>query len=91
LIANNLAWSDSKRGGFNGESTFYCGESRYGNASGGTVKEIVALGAKSALNGAEVAQAFDVVITMLPNSPHVKEVVLGKNGVIEGLRRGRSA
>jgi 2-hydroxy-3-oxopropionate reductase len=27
--------------------------------------------------------------TMLPNSPHVKEVVLGKNGVIEGVRKGQ--
>jgi 2-hydroxy-3-oxopropionate reductase len=50
--------------------------------------EIAALGAKTASNGAEVAQACAVVITMLPNSPHVKEVVLGKNGVIEGAKAG---
>ena len=30
----------------------------------------------------------DIVITMLPNSPQVKTVVLGQNGVIEGARAG---
>jgi 2-hydroxy-3-oxopropionate reductase len=52
------------------------------------VREITALGAKSASDGAQVAQACDVVITMLPNSPHVKEVALGKNGVIDGAKAG---
>ena len=36
----------------------------------------------------DVAAQSDVIITMLPNSPHVKEAVLGKNGVIEGARKG---
>jgi 2-hydroxy-3-oxopropionate reductase len=52
------------------------------------VTEIAALGAKTAVNGAAVAQACNVIVTMLPNSPHVKEVVLGKNGVIEGAKAG---
>jgi len=34
------------------------------------------------------AESSDVIITMLPNSPHVKEAVLGKNGVLEGLQKG---
>ncbi|MHB0896540.1 MAG: 2-hydroxy-3-oxopropionate reductase [Spirochaetales bacterium] len=52
------------------------------------VAELVALGAESAENAAEVARRSDLVITMLPNSPHVKQVVLGKNGLIEGARPG---
>jgi len=52
------------------------------------VDEIVAAGAKSAANAKEVAKQVDVVITMLPNSPHVKQVVLGANGVIEGAKPG---
>jgi 2-hydroxy-3-oxopropionate reductase len=52
------------------------------------VTEIAALGGATAPNGAEVAEVCEVIITMLPNSPHVKEVVLGKNGVIEGARAG---
>lgn len=52
------------------------------------VAELVALGAESAENAREVAAHSDLVITMLPNSPHVKQVVLGPNGVIEAARPG---
>ncbi len=52
------------------------------------VAELMALGAESAENAAEVARRSDLVITMLPNSPHVRQVVLGKNGLIEGARPG---
>jgi 2-hydroxy-3-oxopropionate reductase len=53
------------------------------------VDEVVALGAASAATAKEVAQQTDVIITMLPNSPHVKTVVLGQNGVIEGISAGK--
>ena len=53
-----------------------------------TVDELVAAGAQSAANPKEVAAQVDVVVTMLPNSPHVKTVVLGENGVIEGAKAG---
>lgn len=52
------------------------------------VADVVAAGAKSALDAKEVAAQVDVLITMLPNSPQVKEVVLGSGGVIEGARPG---
>ena len=52
------------------------------------VDELVALGAKSAASPKEVAAQSDVVITMLPDSPQVEEVVFGKNGLLEGLRAG---
>ena len=44
------------------------------------VDEVVAAGAKSASNK-EIGETCDVVMTMLPNSPHVKSVMLGENGV----------
>ena len=50
------------------------------------VAELVALGAKSAATPGAVAAQTDIIITMLPNSPQVKEVVLGSQGVIEGIR-----
>jgi len=53
-----------------------------------TVDELVALGATAATTAKEVAQQVDLVITMLPNSPEVKQVVLGLGGVIEGARPG---
>jgi 2-hydroxy-3-oxopropionate reductase len=36
----------------------------------------------------EVAESSDVVITMLPDSPQVEEVVTGEGGVLEGLKEG---
>jgi len=52
------------------------------------VAEVVAAGAKAVATPKEVAQQTDIIVTMLPNSPHVKEVVLGENGVIEGAKKG---
>ncbi|MDO5349084.1 MAG: 2-hydroxy-3-oxopropionate reductase [Lachnospiraceae bacterium] len=52
------------------------------------VAELVAMGAKEAANGAEVAKECDVIITMLPNSPHVRSVALGENGIVDGAHEG---
>src|SRR4051794_36107749 len=54
----------------------------------GPIKELVDAGAKAASSPADVAKQTDIIVTMLPNSPHVKEAVLGKGGVIEGARSG---
>lgn len=52
------------------------------------VAELVEMGAKQAANGAEVAKECDVIITMLPNSPHVRAVALGENGIVDGAHEG---
>ncbi|MFX0567730.1 2-hydroxy-3-oxopropionate reductase [Kosakonia cowanii] len=52
------------------------------------VGELVAAGAETASNAKAIAEQCDVIITMLPNSPHVKEVALGEGGIIEGARAG---
>ncbi len=52
------------------------------------VDDLVAAGAQTALNPKEVAKQVEYIVTMLPNSPHVKQVVLGENGVIEGAKAG---
>jgi 2-hydroxy-3-oxopropionate reductase len=52
------------------------------------IKELVAAGAKAAASSRDVAKQSDIVITMLPNSPHVKEAVLGSGGVLEGAKSG---
>jgi 2-hydroxy-3-oxopropionate reductase len=48
--------------------------------------DLAALGAETAVSGKDTAARSDVVITMLPNSPHVKDAILGLGGVIEGIR-----
>lgn len=58
------------------------------NRSRGSVDELSAEGATPAFSPAEVAQQVDVVFTNLPDSPDVEEVVLGKNGIIEGAQKG---
>jgi len=48
------------------------------------VNEVVSAGAKSAGSTKDVAAECKLIITMLPNGPEVKTVVLGANGVLEG-------
>jgi len=50
--------------------------------------DLVSLGAEGATSNKEVASKSDIIITMLPNSPHVKDAILGAGGVIEGLKSG---
>jgi 2-hydroxy-3-oxopropionate reductase len=45
-------------------------------------------GAAVAATPREVAENSDVVITMLPDSPQVREVVAGEDGVLEGISEG---
>lgn len=51
-------------------------------------EELSALGAEVCGSNKEIAEKADVVITMLPNSPHVKEVALGEGGLVEGAHAG---
>ena len=51
------------------------------------VDEVVAAGAKAASNEA-IGKECDVVLTMLPNSPQVKDVMLGDGGVASHMKKG---
>ena len=57
------------------------------NRSQAPVQELEAAGAKGATQQ-EIGVQCDVVITMLPNSPQVKEVMLGANGVASHMKPG---
>lgn len=52
------------------------------------IDSLVADGAVAADSPKAVADSCMHIITMLPNSPHVKTVVLGENGVLEGAKNG---
>ena len=52
------------------------------------IQEVINSGAKLAPSPRSVAMASDIVITMLPNSPQVEEVVAGPQGLLEGARKG---
>ena len=50
--------------------------------------ELVEAGAQSYPTNSGIAENSDVVITMLPDSPDVQEVVFGAEGVLQGIRSG---
>jgi 3-hydroxyisobutyrate dehydrogenase len=52
------------------------------------VQEVINAGAKLAPSSRAVAMASEMVITMVPNSMQVEEVVVGPNGILEGARKG---
>lgn len=52
------------------------------------VKEVASAGCTGCSSIKEVAQACDIIVTMLPNSPHVRQVVLGEGGIIEYAASG---
>ena len=52
------------------------------------VEDVVKAGALGASSSKEAAGKAEVIITMLPDSPDVKEVILGKDGVLEGIKPG---
>lgn len=52
------------------------------------VQEVLQAGAKQAPSPRAVAMVSDIVITILPNSPEVEEIVLGEQGVLAGARKG---
>ena len=51
----------------------------------GVPDELTGKGGKACDTAKEVAAAADVIITMVPDTPHVEDVLFGKNGVAEGL------
>ena len=57
------------------------------NRSRGAVDICVSYGA-TASTPKEIGETCDVVITMLPNSPEVKEVMLGEGGVASWMKPG---
>jgi 2-hydroxy-3-oxopropionate reductase len=52
------------------------------------IDELQKSGAEPGASSKDVAARCKVIITMLPNTPIVKAVILGKDGVIEGAQNG---
>ncbi|MBT2733761.1 2-hydroxy-3-oxopropionate reductase [Bacillus sp. ISL-7] len=52
------------------------------------VHQVVEAGAVAAHSAKEVAENSDVIITMLPASKHVEQVVLSENGILAGAKAG---
>lgn len=53
-----------------------------------SMEPLVAAGASACASPAEVARQADVVFTMVADTPDVEQVILGPDGVLEGVRPG---
>ncbi len=58
------------------------------NRSKKSVEELSALGAKAVASPKEVAMNSDVLIDVVTDAPDVEEILFGKDGVINGGRKG---
>jgi 2-hydroxy-3-oxopropionate reductase len=58
------------------------------NRTASKAQELVEIGAIQATSPKEVARQSDIIITMVSDSPEVELVVLGPNGLIEGVKPG---
>src|SRR3712207_2675720 len=65
------------------------GHELYLHSHGGVPQELTGQSGVACGSGREVAQAAEVVITMVPDTPHVEDVLFSSNGVAEGLSSGK--
>ena len=59
------------------------------HSHGGVQQALTDAGGIACANGKEVAQKADIIITMVPDTPHVQDVLFGDNGVAQGLSKGK--
>lgn len=51
---------------------------------------LIDAGGRACASGKEVASQADVVITMVPDTPHVEDALFSPNGIAAGLTRGKT-
>ncbi len=59
------------------------------HSHGGVQQALTDAGGIACATGKEVAQKADVIITMVPDTPHVEDVLFSDNGVAQGLSKGK--
>ena len=64
------------------------GHELHGYATSGVPDDLIKLGAKAEANGQAVAAASEIVILMVPDTPHVEAALFGEGGVASGLAKG---
>ena len=51
---------------------------------------LVEVGGRACASGKEVAEKADIIITMVPDTPHVEAALFGDNGIASGLTAGKT-
>ena len=65
------------------------GHTVFTHTRGDTPAVLLDAGARPCASGAEVARQADIVITMVPDTPHVEDVLFKSDGVAAGLSKGK--
>jgi 2-hydroxy-3-oxopropionate reductase len=65
------------------------GNSLFLHSRSGVPAALLEAGGRACTSAAEVARNADVIITMLPDTPDVADVLFGEHGVVEGLSGGK--
>ena len=65
------------------------GHTVYTHTRGTTPAMLIEAGAHPCASGAEVAREADIIITMVPDTPHVEDVLFNPEGVAAGLSKGK--
>ena len=66
------------------------GHTLFVHSRSGVPAEVLAQGAKACGTPAEVAQKADIIFTMVPDTPHVQDVLFGAHGIAKGLSAGKT-
>ena len=66
------------------------GHELFAQSHGGVPAELQEQGAKVCADARDVAQQADIVFIMVPDTPHVADVLFGANGAAEGLSAGKT-
>ena len=66
------------------------GHTVFTHTRGETPAVLLEAGARPCASGAEVARQADIVITMVPDTPHVEDVLFKPDGVAAGLSSGKT-
>jgi 2-hydroxy-3-oxopropionate reductase len=59
------------------------------HSRGGIPQALTDAGGIACANGREIADRSDIVVTMVPDTPHVQDVLFGDSGVASGLAKGK--
>jgi len=65
------------------------GHKMFLNSHGGVPKNLLDAGGVDCATAREVAEQADIIITMVPDTPHVEEVLFGEHGVSSGIASGK--
>jgi 2-hydroxy-3-oxopropionate reductase len=66
------------------------GHELFAQSRSGVPQTLINAGAKACKTASEVSQQADIILTMVPDTPHVDDVLFGENGVAKALSPGKT-